>query len=80
VSEILDRESEIREAAAKCETIGDLAKHFGWHIQSAVRANDIHRLGLPIVRKSTGAPREAQSVPKPVGKGAKPKPKGGGDG
>jgi hypothetical protein len=68
--------------AQGCQTYAQL-----WHklpewtdFRAVARAADRLNLGLTYVRKSTGAPREAQSVPKPVGKGAKPKPKGGGDG
>lgn len=77
MSEILDKEVEIRAAAEKCATLQDLARHFNWHMQTAMRANDIHRLGLDIHRKSRpDKPRQKKECPKPVGKGSKPAAKG----
>lgn len=71
-SEIETRADELRAIAAKCDTVQDFWKATGWtDIQSAHRANEVLKLGLPIIRKSgrTGPPKVAQSCPKPTGKG-----------
>ncbi|MGH3055779.1 MAG: hypothetical protein ACRDL7_12470 [Gaiellaceae bacterium] len=80
MSEILDRADELRALAAKCATLQDFWKATGWRdVQAAHRANEVLKLGLPIISNSgrTGGPKVAQACPKPVGKGSKPK--GGGE-
>lgn len=69
-SEITDRADELRAIAADCDTVQDFARKLNWHMQSAHRANEVLKLGLPIIRKSgrTGPPKVAQSCPKPTGK------------
>lgn len=67
------------EQAVGCATYAELANKLRWPVfGSVVAAADRLNLGLDYVRKSSGKPREAQAVPKPVGKGSKPKPKGEG--
>lgn len=73
-SEIEDRADELRAIAAKCDTVQDFWKATGWtDIQAAHRANEVLKLGLPIIRKSgrRSPPKAAQPCPKPVSGKAK---------
>ena len=68
----------VTEAAKGCGTLAELQSKVKWpDFQALRRASDRLGLNLPLIRKTrTGAPRAAQAVPKPVGKG-KPPVKGG---
>ena len=71
-TEIEARADELRAIAAKCATLQEFWKATGFKdVQAAHRANEVLKLYLPIIRKSgrTGPPKEAQSCPKPTGKG-----------
>lgn len=78
MSELLDREHEIRAAAKDCEIVQDLCRVIlvrgkPCPISFAIRANEEFDLGLETLRPDrVGSKRVAQAVPKPKGKGAKP--------
>lgn len=71
-SEITRRADEIRGVAASpsCKTVNDLAKAFGWTMETARHANKELSLKLPPSRLRGGELRAAQSCPKPAKKGA----------
>jgi hypothetical protein len=66
-SQLGKSEAEIREAAKSCGNVHELAKHFGWHIQTARHANEGFELGLPErTLRPPVAPRVGVACPKPV--------------
>jgi len=69
MSELIDKEVEIRAAAAKCDTLQELSRKLNWPMTSVIEANRLHKLGLDVVRKraKTG-PREKRECPKPISK------------
>ena len=72
-SEIDRRADEIRAIAhnPKCKTVNDLARAFGWNMETARHANQVLSLGLGDAKLQAGKRTEARSVPKP--QKAKPK-------
>lgn len=73
-SELARDEEKIRAAAAKCETVQELSRHFGWHIGTAAAANEGFNLGLKYIRRSDkSGPRQAVACPKPSARTGKPK-------
>ena len=68
MSEIEDRAAEIRAIAhnPKCKTINDLAKAFGWNMETARHAREVLGLDLPDARLPTGPATAGQAHPKPV--------------
>jgi hypothetical protein len=68
----------VLEQAKSCTNLAQLWRKLGWTDFQHVRAaNDRLKLGLRSDKFKPGSHREPLPVPKPVGKGAKPKPKGG---
>jgi len=72
MSELDDRETEIREAAKGCRSYGDLLRKFPrWTIESVRQADVKFELGLAPEHLALGAHRPGVAVPKPTGKGSK---------
>ena len=72
MSELQDRAAEIRAIAhnPKCKTVNDLAKAFGWNMETARHAREVLGLDLPDAKLRAGPPTAGQANPKPTKKGA----------
>jgi hypothetical protein len=68
MSEIIERADEIRAIAAKCKTLNDLARAFGWNMETARHAREVLGLDLPDAKLRTGPATAGQACPKPTKK------------